>query len=108
MIELKGIKRAEKMLEVFGEGLVYREIGQIYGISKTRVYLELKKYFPKEVKKILAKREWFVGKRKPRTFDKCICNNCYKEFISKYSTYNPKFCSKKCQGAYMSRVYKMN
>lgn len=90
--------RAEQFLRL-AEKKTYREIGLKFGVSRTLVYLELKKYFPKEIKEVLANRKFFSKKGK-KPFTKGTCLYCGKNFTSKYRYITPKFCNKECMKAF--------
>lgn len=110
MENLNGIERAEEMLKLFKENKTYDQIGVIFGITKTRVWAELKKFFLKEVKEILSQRTWYVGKRdkEKKELKEFKCLNCGQITKSKYLYYLPKFCSPKCRGEFMKKSYEIN
>lgn len=99
-------KRAETFLKLLKKGKTYREIADIFKVSKTLVYLELKKHFPEETKDILSKRSYFVGKRhKAKEPEKFTCLNCGKTKKSKYRYHKLNFCDHKCRGKFMKKSY---
>ncbi len=99
-------ERASKFLELVKEHKTYREIAEIFGCSRTLVYLELHKYFPKEIEE-LAKETWFKGRRKPaKDFITIHCPNCNEDKKTKYRYHKTVFCSKQCHKEFAQKQWK--
>ena len=100
------MERAIKFLNLLKKGKTYREIGELFKVSKTLVYLELRKYFKEQTKDILSKRSYFVGKRhKAKEPEEFTCLNCGKTKMSKYRYHKLYFCDHKCRGEFMRNKY---
>ena len=100
------MERAIKFLELFRSGKTYQEIGDIFGVSRQLVYMQLRKHLREETKEILSNRTYFVGKRhKAKELISFTCINCGKTKQSKYRYHKLNFCDHKCRGEFMKKSY---
>ena len=102
-------ERAKKFLELVRQGKTYQEIGDSFGLSKTTVYIDLKKFYPEETKKALKEIGWHKGKyanvkRKEKVT--ITCRNCGKTLETEYRYYRPTFCGRECFGAFLKKQWK--
>jgi hypothetical protein len=99
-------QRAEHFYRLYCKGLTYRAIANDNNLTPARVQQILKKHFPVEMKELISKRGWYVGKRKPaKDFPEFTCLNCGKKQKSKYRYHPQKFCNSKCKGQFMKKLY---
>lgn len=94
--------RANEFLKLVKEGKTYREIGEIYNLSRTVVYLDLHKYWDKET----IKEAIEIGKSKVDkiTYYKTICKYCGETTYKK--TRGVKFCNRDCYTKALKDLYK--
>jgi transposase len=95
-------ERALQFLELLKEGKTYREIGKLFKLSQTMVYLDLKTYYKKETRKVLKDRP---RKRSSKDFITITCKECGKKEKTKYKHYEKQYCSRECMVKHYRKVW---
>ncbi len=95
-------ERASQFLELLKEGKSYREIGKLFKLSQTMVYLDLKEYHKKETRKVLESRPRTRG---GKDFITITCKECGKKEKTKYKHYEKQYCSRECMVKHYRKVW---
>ncbi len=100
-------ERAKKFLDLVKQGHSYKEIGAMFNLSKSMVYLELRKFHKDEIRQALNKRGFVgIGERNTaKDFITIECKNCKKTKETNNRYYKQKFCSRECLKEYYKKIW---